>query len=527
MKRIISMLLLFIIMLTVLEACGGSDENKALKTIQKFIASTEKGDTKACIECLDPDLQTIAKNSADSIGNALGLSNAFDTANAFSSVFNSAFAESTDTKIVINQKEIKSKNIEKDSAVFCIEYNIKISSKLIENPIESSGILGFKMTKKSGKWYIFAVNAVSENADTDILANGKNIINGKSFSDGVALIEYKNNENYVFAAIDTNGKTLFEFENEKMFDSYFSSGILVIDNEIYDKKGRIIASPEKTGYDEIVELYETPKNIDGYVIVTKTEESFSGDKYLFGIINNKGDWEIKLSENGKWEINNYIFSWSQESDLFGQRLQKSIIGYESRDYQGETPGIYQYNTNGSSSTMDTKTTHKLIVPNIITDSTDFFFDEVFVGGESYDNKNLYDYTGNLITNLSKYNITNVHSNHGRGIYYKNEHLLCCVNNETDSRYLCLIDKNGQTAFEPIRLGSGDDFFPLDETGFVVEIANESNYNNRTYKLYNYKGNVTEYKDVIDFYGFNDGLALVRNAAGQYYYINIKGEQVIK
>ena len=46
-------------------------------------------------------------------------------------------------------------------------------------------------------------------------------------------------------------------------------------------------------------------------------------------------------------------------------------------------------------------------------------------------------------------------------------------------------------------------------------------------LYDYSGNITEYEDVVAFHGFHDGLALVKNTADQYYYINVKGEKVIK
>lgn len=248
--------------------------------------------------------------------------------------------------------------------------------------------------------------SINTDLHNDHAADSKNIIGGTSFSDRVALIQYQKDDNYICAAIDTKGKTLFEFENVKLVDSCFSGGILVAGNEIYDKKGQVIASSEKTGYDEIVDILDTPKNIDGHVI-------------------------------------------------------------------------------------------------------------------------LYDYNGTIITDLSEYNIMSAQSNHGKGIYYENGYLLCRVENKTGSRYLCLIDKKGQTAFNPIKMESGDDFFPLDETGFVWEKADENNYNNRTFIHYNYTGNTTEYQDVADFYGFNDGLALVKNKAGQYYYINVSGETIVK
>ena len=532
MKKLVSLLLTIAVFMTMLTACGSSDENKALKVIEKFISATEKGDNNTCIKCMDPDIQTIAESGTNSIGKALGIENAYGMSNAFASLFSTAFSDETDTNISIKQKEIKSKKVEKESAVFCIEYDIKISSKMLESPVEGSGILEFKMTKKSGKWYILSVSAVSDDADTEIVANGMNIVSGTSFSDGVALIQCKDsNDKYFFAAINTKGEKLFEFEDEAIFSSKFSNGILVAENSIYNKKGQVIASPEKTGYDRIADIYEMPKNIDGFVIVTKTEESFSGDKYLYGVINKKGEWEVKLSEKGEFSISNYEFSWDQEErGILEDRLIVSKTGYESRAYDGETPGIYKYNTNGGNGTIDTKATFELLVPNILNAlSDDNLLDDVFVGysfGDSDRKINLYDYNGKVVMNLSQYKIGNLFSNHGKGIYYKKGHLLIKIDNNTGSEYLCLFNKDGKPAFEPIKLEGNDDYFLLDETGFVLEVWDQSKGNN-TYKHYDYSGKITDYDGVCEFGGFNDGLALVKNTAGQYYYINVNGEKVIK
>jgi len=139
---------------------------------------------------------------------------------------------------------------------------------------------------------------------------------------------------------------------------------------------------------------------------------------------------------------------------------------------------------------------------------------------------IYDYSGNVLTDLSDYKFASHWSNNGVGKYCVNEHLLIPIDNGSGSTYLCLINKSGKPAFEPIKMGSQDDYYPLDENGFVYKSVDENDYSIK-YKLYDYSGNITEYIDVTDFYGFNEALALVKNAAGQYYYINIKGEKVIK
>ena len=65
--------------------------------------------------------------------------------------------------------------------------------------------------------------------------------------------------------------------------------------------------------------------------------------------------------------------------------------------------------------------------------------------------------------------------------------------------------------------------PLDEKGFVF-VSNKNH--SWSVKLYDYSGNLTEYDDVKYFDGFSEGLALVKNSAGQIYYINYKGEKII-
>lgn len=548
MKKIISISLVFILLISMLTACGANDEKKALSRIDEFIAALEKGDTKTYIKCLDPDIQTIIKSGTNSLGNALGIDNAYGLSSSASSLLNSAVLESTDTKISFEQKEIKSSNITEDKASFYIVYVITIESKYLDTPAQSECTIEFKLVKKEGKWYIQGMSELSEKTDTDILAEGLNIKYGTAFSDGVAFIQYMDeNENYKTVAIDTTGNILFEpdenFNLERV--TGYKNGIMVIDNLIYDKAGKIIASPEITGYDELL-----TGNCNGYVLARKKEESFSGDKYYIGVLNNKGTWEHSLSVDnpivkefekegadvGSLYIDSsydYIndttlkidigFSTERYYNIVKNELTNGYVYYESRNYQGQDAGIYKYDLSGNCT---------LILKDIVGET---FFENAFIGTPLTWNEDnyieggykIYDYSGNVITDLSDYKFASNCSNNGVGEYYVNEHLLIPMDNGNGSKYLCLINKSGKNAFEPIKMGSNDDFYALDENGFVYESVDENDYSNVKYKLYDYSGNITEYEDITDFYGFNEGLALVKNAAGQYYYINIKGEKVIK
>lgn len=548
MKRVISISLVFILLISMLTACGANDEKKALSRIDEFIMALEKRDTKTYIKCLDPDIQTIIESGTNSLGSALGIDNAYGLSSSASSLLNSAMLESTDTKISFEQKEIKSSNITEDKASFYIVYVITIESKYLDTPAQGECTIEFKLVKKEGKWYIQGMSELSEKTDTDILAEGLNIKYGTAFSDGVAFIQYMDeNENYKTAAIDTTGNILFEPDENFNLEraTGYKNGIMVIDNLIYDKAGKIIASPEITGYDELL-----TGNCNGYVLAKKKEKSFSGDKYYIGVLNNKGTWEHSLSVDnpivkefekegadvGSLYIDSsydYIsdttlkisigFSTERYYNIVKNELTNGYVYYESRNYQGQDAGIYKYDLSGN---------RTLILKDIVGET---FFENAFIGTALTWNEDgyveggykIYDYSGNVITDLSNYKLASNWSNNGAGKYYVNEHLLIPMDNGSGSKYLCLINKSGKTAFEPIKMGSEDDFYALDENGFVYKSVDENNNSNVTYKLYDYSGNITEFEDITGFYGFNEGLALVKNAAGQYFYINIKGEKVIK
>ena len=304
LSKIASTLIALVLMLSTLltfSACSSksandkstSNEEKALSCIDEFMTALEKGDVKAYTKCLDPDIQTIIESGTNSLGNALGIDNAYGLSSSFSTLINSSILESTETKVHYIRKEIQSSAIEEDKASFYIVYTVTVESKLLEKPEQDDCTLEFKLVKKEGKWYIQSYNEISEKTDTEILAEGFNIKYGTNFSDGIAFIQYTDeNGNYKAAAIDTSGKIIFEpdekFNMERV--TGYKNGIMVIDNLIYDKTGKIIASPEITGYDKLLTT-----NCNGYVLAMKTEESFEGDRYYIGLLNNKGKWEQELS----------------------------------------------------------------------------------------------------------------------------------------------------------------------------------------------------------------------------------------
>lgn len=355
---------------------------------------------------------------------------------------------------------------------------------------------------------------------------------GTDFSDGVAFIVYKDmNNQYVYAAIDTAGKILFEpdFLDSLNRTPTYKNGIFIWENCIYDKTGTILASPELSGYDELIS-----ENCDGYVLAKKTVESFSGDKIQVGVLDKKGSWLHPLSDTNPVAIalmdDAYASVGSYSGDyiihITGQKYYNIVTNeltdghayYESRHYQGQPRGIYKCETNGEST---------LIIPDVYGH---IFFDTAFIGNAViYDDDGyeietpymLYDYNGNVIADLSQYNIVDNSNDYGPGMYYLNNHLLVTVDNGTGAKYLCLINKAGELAFEPIRMQYYDDYFPLEEHGFVYYDDARNKYCH-----YDYSGTVTEYTNIEGFWGFSCGLALVRTTNDEYCYINVRGEVVI-
>ena len=364
------------------------------------------------------------------------------------------------------------------------------------------------------------------------------ITSATEFSDGVAFVHCRDDDGIYFdAAIDTNGEILYILPDDwKISIGEYHNGNLVVGNDIYDIYGNLIASPEMSGYDELLTI-----NRDGYILATKREESFAGDKICFGVLGSNGEWIYPLSSDNPISQmlesdSSYMDDWSVWDDDYGEygtyivrisvgwglkyyynlstnELCAGYVHYESRNYQGQKSGIYLYDTSGE---------RKLVIPNI---SADRFFNDAFIGSNlaEYDKRNLYDYNGNIIMDLSQYDLDCYSA------CYKNGYLLIKVDNRTGSKYLCLFNPNGELAFDPIRMGRGDSFYGLIDEGFVYEYEHEDGYT-KSYYFYDYAGNKTEYMDMDGFYGFSDGLGLVEFYDKNYYriycYINTEGKVVI-
>lgn len=566
MKRLLCVVLVLVLMVGVCVGCEkvqpkkqipGQEkpvdtrgEETALSVIDAFVEKLESRDTTACEKYLEPDTQAGIEEGDITLGKALQIDNAVGFLNAAPTISSTLLFNDNSVEVAMERKEVVFEKQEENKAAYYIEYTVTLDGTRFSKPEEHACIVEFELVNKDNKWHIKTMREISPNVDIEVLADGMNIVSSTNFSGGIAFIQYRDEEGtYHSAAIDTTGKILFMLDEtfQYGFPGEYKNGIMVVDELIYDTTGKIIASPEMSGYDELLS-----ENCNGYVLAMKKEESFTGDKYHVGVLNNKGQWEYALSaENPIAKVyNEQIAQYGKQysslyvSDIISEtilaihfsavgaetqyyniatnELTAGYIHYEYQNYQGRDAGIYKYGLSGEKELL------------LKDKSAEVFFEKVFIGtelswgedGYQESGYKIYDYNGNVITDLSDYKLTGNWSNNGPGEYYVKEHLLIPVENGTGAKYLCLINKQGETAFEPIRMGNWDDFYPLDEKGFVYKFE-DPDTRKVTYKHYDFSGTIVEYEGLDYFGGFYDGLAAVKNAAGQIYYINTSGEKVIR
>lgn len=410
-----------------------------------------------------------------------------------------------------------------------------------------------------------------------------NLTYATSFSDGVALVRYRDGDGAEHgAAINTAGDVLFEMPEDMPFEGEgYKNGVRVVGDVMYDKTGAVIASPELSGYESLM-----TGNCGGYVLakmavstVLPTPEmptvsesttsttataaaSESADSTAsttapteeqpvapapvtvsIGVLNNKGEWVHPLSTDHP--IAQALAAAAQSAATFTyvtedvlrvsvegvgapryyhfstNTLTADYVHYVSFEQQGEEhAGIYRMAEDGSK---------ELVLKNIIGD---YFFEDAFIGrsviptytatmGTIVGPTTLYDYEGNELMDLSAYPLS------GPLAFYYNGYLTLPTTDELGSRLLVVLDAQGQPVSDPLVLGMRDVYYAPDVSGFVVESYTADGA--VTYRHYDYTGAVTEYADVTFFLGFHEGLAVatLRGDEERYYYINHRAEIVLR
>lgn len=384
------------------------------------------------------------------------------------------------------------------------------------------------------------------------------IYSATEFSDGIAFVKITDSETFshpIFA-INASGEVLFEIvgcENPEDI-SIFKNGIFAYDNKVYNSNGEIIASPEKMGYDKICECdidgvkegYEMliraecmkPLNINGYVIVSKFEETYKDTNTYYGVINNKGEWVVMLSEAGEWINEDTTYAWN-DGVLSAETYQSYYMNNDyytniSQDEIGIVKQSYMLDC-FENQNAGAEPTYEMILKGF---NAEYIFEDAFLGWNqneiinenAYDNRSkykygLYDYSGNLLIDLNEYSI-NISKERGDPMY-KDGYLTYCANNGV-SDYLFMINVNtGKTVFEPFKLDSWTENFYVTNSGVLVYNFSENHYGTirgRDFKLYKTDGTIISYgQDITTINDFHDGIALSYSNNSTLKYVDNNGK----
>lgn len=276
------------------------------------------------------------------------------------------------------------------------------------------------------------------------------------FSNGVALVQLYDSRNWVL--INTKGEVVYDAGNGTISGcEKAKNGVIVLNNKLISTDGNLLASPETTGYDEII----TPNEQIGgdYFFVTKVSDTFQETATLIGIIDKTGQWvEQPRSDYPKFEYisscdylgdNHYLFRFNKGNYVYNPITKKgfSVEGYDSQydvirycagkgrliNYQG----VYSLNDSGKKELM--------FEGNAFAQEQNC--NAIYICNVEKENNGMYDFDGNKLIDLSKYNLADPNEEIPA---YCDGKVVVNVKNNQDNKFITVIDKSGNYLFEPIR-----------------------------------------------------------------------------
>ncbi len=376
------------------------------------------------------------------------------------------------------------------------------------------------------------------------------------FSDGVAyvtLVETRvidgntTTEEYQ-AIIDTDGKILHKFSPEELkgaplnYELKFYNGVTYneYNNTIYDKSFNVIASPESKGYDTVAPsgwLFGKPYIHDcGYFLVYKTEEAFTGDKCFVGVLDTNGNYTVPLSDTHPIAQimceNNYTFKNFDIEYIGDGYYELEYGGYYNILTNKITPDYphYEYNTPsyGDFSIIDENGNYTTLPEGDYQHICDNYYlyspeEPSIYNGYSRTEAKLADVSsGSVLIDFGNYKLYSSDT-----ASYHNGYFLSLVKNDQGAIYCCLFDRNGEPAFDPIRMENNvsDTIYGLTDEGFIIK-------KDGIFYFYDYEGNSVAYDPQTDntaMRGYSDGWALImierENWQYEYVFVNSKGESM--
>lgn len=389
-----------------------------------------------------------------------------------------------------------------------------------------------------------------------------------NFIDGLSLLEKRGGG---FAFIDESGKVYADITEGEFSDhaKRLNNNTVYFIDKLYDLNGNIIVSPEIQGFDGI--SYAS----DDYLFVYKKDSGFDGDVYYFGVLDTSGNWvqplssklaifkyEIKFPQNTPYidsDEGNYIMIKTKETKeskdvnkyIIYDFINNKII-YEFYDQYNFLDDLdsdrwsrgtkirhgnfyhrfvsYYRDSNGE---MDWSHYNPLTRVSLSTKEEQVIFDgnpieKVFNDAILTSNKKICDYDGNLIIDLSDYDL-DVDTYYVK-VNYKGGYATFIAGGKDSGTYLCCVNQNGEKVFDPIKVSDGKsshfDYFSVEDSCIVYQLEGEDYFN-----IIDYNGNSKQIRIEKTLVGYDPGTGIYW--CGTYNYgfcvdfYNSDGELIIK
>ena len=346
-----------------------------------------------------------------------------------------------------------------------------------------------------------------------------------------------------WSAVDEGGTVLFSLKPEEIPVTNFCNGISLVDYQyVVDTKGNTVWSVEKDGWDyareqwgdsaEEVHLVNNWKSFVDASALNDTPELLKEDffgypqvEFYVNTFDYSGNYTGFLNPDG---------SWRREPGTMRASVLDGHYGVYRMHFPDDSwkEGHYNMLTDEAVDTdqMDKESYNKTWGrwgaeyyagqhDGLIYVAAGALGDYVYGGLdiETYDT-GFYDLSGNMQIDLGKYHLA-------ASPYpvFKDGYALLQLENEQNSPFYTLMDKNGNFVFEPRKKG----VFPFEMADAVSEgmywIRNEDSaaayYKTDGEPAFETEFVITEAKD------FHDGRALVKTDAGEWHFIDTSGRIV--
>lgn len=145
---------------------------------------------------------------------------------------------------------------------------------------------------------------------------------GKSYN---AIIDIDGNVRYI---CDKSEKIIYAPKSENDIGCAGSENSSTY--KLINAKGEVIKTCDGSEFDEFVAFG------NGYALVHKYQATIDSEAHLYGVINNKGEWTVKLTDYGQEPFRGYSDQYSNDDDIWADYIGSNIfdirVGYSNNEH---------------------------------------------------------------------------------------------------------------------------------------------------------------------------------------------------